>query len=175
MDQQLDSVREFHLQIREIVANEPQLLKHAKQPTRSLAGSLRELLSSYRGERGGPGGLIARTLLSLEETAEWLEAHADDDLDAAADAWADRCYVIMGDAVASGLPVTGAFEAVHRSNMTKSRRDPITGKGRKAENYLAPSIHVVSHTPNNTTSIELASTQQQAISTQAHVVGHNIV
>jgi hypothetical protein len=47
-----------------------------------------------------------RTCLLLEELAEWLSAHARRDLVATADAWADRTWVLFGDA--AGLPAARA-------------------------------------------------------------------
>jgi len=44
--------------------------------------------------------LLSRVALALEELAEWVLAHADQDLKSAA-AWVDRCYVLVGDAVAN--------------------------------------------------------------------------
>ena len=63
--------------------------------------------------------LLSRAAMAVEELGEWIFAHADTDLVAAADSLADRFYVLLGDAVATGLPLGRLFEAVHRSNMTK--------------------------------------------------------
>ncbi len=82
-----------------------------------------------------------RLALALEELAEWAAAHANQDLVAAADAWADRAYVLMGDAVACGLPAQELFEEVHRSNMTKQFgiRTGV-GKAYRGTQYEPPGI-----------------------------------
>lgn len=76
--------------------------------------------------------LLQRAAMALEELAEWLSAHANGDLVAAADAWADRVYVLFGDAVAAGLPAADLFAEVHRSNMTEELDSAGTGKPVKA-------------------------------------------
>ncbi len=53
----------------------------------------------------------------------------------AADAWADRAYVLFGDAVAAGLPAAELFAEVHRSNMTKEPDSAGTGKAVKRPAY----------------------------------------
>ena len=78
--------------------------------------------------------------MAVEELAEWIEAHVAGDLTAAADAWADRCYLLFGDAVATGLGTEAVFDEVHRSNMTKAPVNPATGKAVKSDGYLAPVI-----------------------------------
>jgi predicted HAD superfamily Cof-like phosphohydrolase len=78
--------------------------------------------------------------MAVEELAEWIEAHVASDLTAAADAWADRAYLLFGDAVATGLGTEALFDEVHRSNMTKAPVNPATGKAVKSDGYLAPVI-----------------------------------
>lgn len=84
--------------------------------------------------------LLLRAAMAMEELAEWLAAHAEGDLVAVADAWADRAYVLLGDAVATGLPVAALFAEVHRSNMTKEPDPLSTGKAIKGPDYSAPDI-----------------------------------
>ncbi|MGM0488023.1 MAG: phosphoribosyl-ATP diphosphatase, partial [Planctomycetota bacterium] len=62
------------------------------------------------------------------------------DLVGAADAWADRAYVLFGDAVASGLPAGELFAEVHRSNMSKDLVADGTGKATKGTNYRPPNL-----------------------------------
>ena len=51
--------------------------------------------------------LLSRAAMALEELAEWVTAHARGDLVAAADAWADRAYVLgNGRIVLSGSGAT---------------------------------------------------------------------
>ena len=39
-----------------------------------------------------PDDLIDRARMSIEELAEWIEAHVESNLASAADAWGDRCF-----------------------------------------------------------------------------------
>jgi predicted HAD superfamily Cof-like phosphohydrolase len=87
--------------------------------------------------------LLHRAAMALEELAEWLTAHAQGDLVAVADAWADREYVLLGDAVAGGLPAIELFAEVHRSNMTKEPDSAGTGKAIKGPAYTPPNIRRV--------------------------------
>jgi predicted HAD superfamily Cof-like phosphohydrolase len=79
----------------------------------------------------------------IEELAEWLLSHANDELVAAADAWVDRAYVLLGDAVAAGLPAGELFTAVHQRNMTKEMVADGTGKARKEAAYRPPSLAAI--------------------------------
>lgn len=87
--------------------------------------------------------LLLRLSLALEELAEWLMAHATGDLVGAADAWADRIYALLGDAVATGLPASQLFEAVHASNLSKSPPTTSGGKAVKGPDYVPPNIATV--------------------------------
>ena len=132
-----NSVRDFHLHIGAAVSEVPQLLACGEDSAINLAQGIRQLI---RNSSTSPTDQLSlRAHLALEELAEWLEAHAAGDIVAAADAWADRAYVLFGDAVATGLPATELFNEVHRSNMTKSRAGR-TGKGIKGDEYQPPSI-----------------------------------
>lgn len=62
---------------------------------------------------------IARAQLILEEFMELIKAMEDGDGVETADAVADLCYVVIGTAVAFGLPLESLVAEVHRSNMTK--------------------------------------------------------
>ena len=84
--------------------------------------------------------LLSRTAMAIEELAEWLTAHSDGDLVAAADAWADRAYVLFGDAVATELPAEKLFAEVHRSNMSKEPDSAGSGKAIKGASYNPPRI-----------------------------------
>ena len=139
MDIEIAKVKLFHQAVDAPIAHQPALLETCPREAMRLAGQLRDLLTQTSSE-GSRDPLIARVRMSLEETAEWLEAHAEGDLVAAADAWADRCYVLVGDAVACGLPAAEIFEAVHESNMTKATVDPINGKAIKGKQYKRPRI-----------------------------------
>ena len=93
---------------------------------------------------GSNDQLLGRAALAVEELSEWLATHAANDLIGAADAIADRLYVLLGDAVATGMPLDLLFEEVHRSNMTKL---PFIqtghGRGAKGPTYRRPDINRV--------------------------------
>ncbi len=80
---------------------------------------------------------------AIEELYEWAKAHAESDLVEAADAWADRCYVLFGDAIASGIPAEAIFNEVHRSNMTKSAPSDLHGKGFKNPHFERPLLEPI--------------------------------
>ena len=133
----LNSLRDFHRHIGAAVSDVPQLLACSEESAIKLANGIRQLM---RDNSASPADQLSlRAYLALEELAEWLEAHAAGDIVAAADAWADRAYVLFGDAVATGLPATELFHEVHRSNMTKSGTGQ-TGKGIKGDEYQPPNI-----------------------------------
>lgn len=142
-DAALDMVSEFHKHIGSPVATTPQLLPCSPIPARWLALQIQKL-SRTASQGAGGDALLGRVALALEELAEWVEAHADQDSGAAADAWADRCYVLLGDAVAAGLPAAELFQEVHLSNMTKLRgvRTGV-GKAVRGWQYRAPRIREV--------------------------------
>jgi predicted HAD superfamily Cof-like phosphohydrolase len=120
---------EFHRAIGASVASRPTLLASDRNSARRIAVELRELLARCHPPSYEENELLGRLALELEELAEWVEAHANDDLIAAADAWGDRLYVLLGDAAATGLPAEEIFAEIHRSNMTKTGQQP--GSDRK--------------------------------------------
>jgi len=135
-----NAIMQFHNRMGLDVSNTPRLLPcnatNAKLFADRLLDMAREAATT---SQGTDDLLLSRTALALEEMAEWLLAHAAGDLVAAADAWGDRCYVLLGDAVSAGLPTYGLLVAIHRSNMTKTA-DPAGGKPTKGEDYVAPDI-----------------------------------
>ncbi len=141
MDQLLNCVSEFHQAIGAPIAAAPTLLPGDAAQAAALAVELRAIKDRAK-QRGMLGELLfVRLALALEELAEWLEAHANSDLVAAADAWGDRLYVLLGDAVSAGMPGAAIFEEIHRSNMTKASR-PVgaDGKAVKPGSYLRPRL-----------------------------------
>lgn len=136
-------VRQFHTKIGAPVADAPTLLPSDSEAAASLAGRLQDLAAKTMAGSSDADVLSRRAVIQLEELAEWLTAHAERDLVAAADAWADRAYVLFGDAVATGLPTVGLFTEVHRSNMTKEPDSAITGKAVKGKAYQPPKIRRV--------------------------------
>ncbi len=61
---------------------------------------------------------------------------------AVADALGDICYVTVGAAVAWGIDIAGVWDAIHKSNMTKSADNKrFDGKILKGAGYKPPQIH----------------------------------
>jgi predicted HAD superfamily Cof-like phosphohydrolase len=144
MDDALNKVRKFHRQIGAEVADSPVLLPCQPESASEMGDAIRALLTRCRNMADDGSSLLARLCLALEELAKWVEAHAAGDLVAAADAWGDRLYVLLGDAVAAGLPAAAIFEEVHRSNMTKTAiKAGSLGKGTKAAVFRQPSLRKI--------------------------------
>lgn len=135
----LHAVREFHQAIGAAVSAEPKLLDHRPDLTAQVAQAVRLASALSRASAQHGDDLLARAAMQLEEFAEWLEAHTAKDAEAAADAWGDRLYVLLGDAVAAGLPAREIFAEVHRSNMTKvTSRRGADGKAIKGTKFERP-------------------------------------
>ena len=66
-----------------------------------------------------------RQNMLAEEYQEYVEAENDHDIVEIADALADMMVIIIGTALAYGIPIAKVWEEVHRSNMSKV--DPDTG------------------------------------------------
>lgn len=96
-----------------------------------------------------------RAHLEIEETAEMLEAMAENDEVALLDAFADKQYILCGHAAMYNLPLEAGFMEVHTSNMTKEKQptDPNNSRLRsKGPNYVAPNLERVLRefrTPSN--------------------------
>ena len=139
MRKSLQQVREFHAALGATIAEKPTLLECDAETAREIGTELRDLSCRCGGFSPACGLLFSRLAMDLEELAEWVEAHADGDLVAAADAWGDRQYVLLGDAVAAGLPAREIFDEVHRSNMTKVRMPADgLGKAQKEDSFVKP-------------------------------------
>lgn len=137
----LNDVCDFHRGMRAPVAHTPRLLPG----NAATAGAMADRLQVFADEAAQMAAatndvLLARTAMAIEELGEWLTAHADGDLVAAADAWADRAYVLFGDAVVAGLPAEKLFAEVHRSNMTKEPDSAGSGKAIKGASYDPPRL-----------------------------------
>ena len=144
LDDALAKVRQFHRHIGAPVAERSCLLKCDTFVTAKFATQLLELsllASSHGAETDNQ--LLLRLGMALEELSEWLFAQARGSLMAAADAWADRLYILLGDAAVTGLPAESLFAEVHRSNMTKEAQTDWPGKAVKGKNYRAPDISKV--------------------------------
>lgn len=142
MQSALEKVLCFHQAIGAPVGTVGQLL-----PTDRFAVDqevqLRDMVLQCRQHSIAANDLLARLALSLEELAEWIEAHVDQDFVAVADALGDRLYVLLGDAVAVGCPLDEVFDAVHESNMTKVRDGvDACGKALKGTGYQSPRLNL---------------------------------
>lgn len=131
-------VEEFHERIHAEIGRTPRLLPCNADYAREIAGQLHQLSRAA----GKSEDLFSQRLgMALEELSEWCQAHADGDLEAAADAWADRMYLLLGDAVSAGFPAWKLLFAVHESNMTKAAgRTSDAGKGVKSGEYQPPKL-----------------------------------
>ena len=141
LDDALTKVRQFHQHIGAPVAEGPCLLKCETFVTAKFATQLLELsliASSHGAETDNQ--LLLRLGMALEELSEWLFAQTRGSLVAAADAWADRLYVLLGDAVVTGLPAESLFAEIHRSNMTKEAQTDWPGKAVKGKTFQPPDI-----------------------------------
>jgi predicted HAD superfamily Cof-like phosphohydrolase len=145
LDDAANQVGQFHRHIGAPVADRPALIRGDPNHVALLGTDLLKL-SLAANDLGGQGGgpLLARLTFALEELAEWLFARARGDLAAAADAWADRLYVLLGDAVAAGLPAAALFAEIHSSNMTKEALSTSwQGKGLKGAGFRPPDVRRV--------------------------------
>lgn len=137
----IESVRDFHRHIGAPITQSPTLLPCRREDAATIAVQLRDLATTCRRFSQTAGDLPSRLNLALEEMAEWAEAHAAGDIVAAADAWGDRMYVLLGDAVATGLPGAEVFAEVHRSNMSKDLGSATkSGKGVKSARFVPPDL-----------------------------------
>lgn len=87
---------------------------------------LREFHRVFDCARRDTPGFIDRKTMDLrvdlmhEELLETTEAMFREDMEGIADGLADLAYVVIGTAVAYGIPLDRVFDEVHRANMTKS-------------------------------------------------------
>ena len=143
MQDALDSVHKFHVAMNAPISPTPTLLAYDQTSAATLAEQVKTLATETMAVAPKDEVLLRRASMALEELAEWLVAQTQGDLVAAADAWADRAYVLFGDAVATGLPAASLFDEVHRSNMTKEPDQLRTGKAIKGSAYQPPRIRHV--------------------------------
>lgn len=141
MQSALEKVRCFHQAIGAPISPVGQFLPTSRFAVEQ-AVQLRNMVLQCRQYSITANDLLARLALDLEELAEWVEAHIDQDFRAVTDALGDRLYVLLGDAVAVGCPLEEAFEAVHTSNMTKVRDGvDACGKALKGSGYQSPRLN----------------------------------
>ena len=133
-------VHDFHRLIGAPISDVPTVISCQETVARSMRDRLWDLSQVAAKTATEHDDLFAARLsLVLEELAEWCDAHAKHDLIRAADSWADRAYVLLGNAVVMGLPADQLLREVHKSNMTKGPGGP-NGKGDKSPSYKPPDI-----------------------------------
>lgn len=134
-------VGRFHELIRAPIAELPRTLPVCPDEATAVAAQLMSLRDQIAATCDPSETLLMRAAMAIEELAEWIVAHARLDLVEAADALGDRLYVLIGDAVTTGLPLAGIFQAVHASNLTKQEAcHGAWGKGVKGANYHRPRL-----------------------------------
>jgi predicted HAD superfamily Cof-like phosphohydrolase len=138
----LDLVRRFHERIKAPIAATPQTLNCDAASALAFSIRLTKLSKDLASASNGMHDvLLGRAALAVEELGEWLAAHANGDLVGAGDAIGDRLYVLLGDAVASGLPLSEILFEIHQSNMTKFAGVTTgVGRGVKGPAYSPPDI-----------------------------------
>lgn len=85
-----------------------------------------------------------RRRLVTEEYQELMDAMDAQDLEAIADACVDLVYVVIGCALAHGLPVDALWTAVHHANMAKTKgpKRP-DGKQLKPPGWQPPNVAAI--------------------------------
>lgn len=86
---------------------------------------------------------LLRVRLNQEENAELTEAIQMEDYVQMAKEAADLLYVVIGMCVETGIPINEVFEAVHKSNMSKTGSKDAGGKITKGDDYEPPNIELL--------------------------------
>ena len=148
-DQAIELVRGFHRHIGAPISEAPTL------PTcdRAIANEWANRLFAFSNDASrigfATGDVVAQRLaMALEEMGEELRGISEGSILALADAWADRAVLLIGDAVASGLPASELFLEVSRSNLSKEIAG-MNGKAVKGAGYFRPNIasEITAHFP----------------------------
>ena len=98
--------------------------------------------------------------LISEESQELFDAIAANNLIDIADACADLVYVVIGTAIAYGIPFDRIFSEVHSSNMTKTpikvtnQGDKYGTENPKGPDYMPPQIEKILRNPKQSTDLE---------------------
>lgn len=88
-----------------------------------------------------PEVVVLRLRLMMEELGELSSAMHQNDLVLISDGLADLLYVVVGTAIAYGIPINDVFREVHRSNMTKAPLNQHSKGGKVSkEGYEPPQI-----------------------------------
>lgn len=99
-------------------------------------------------------------LIAEEVKDELLPALSSDNLVEIADGIADSIYVLIGCAIAYGIPIDRIFLEVHRSNMTKTAvKESTPGakygvKTPKGPDYIPPDVEGILFFPEKMTRLE---------------------
>ena len=138
-------VRRFHQRIKAPIAATPQTLNCDPASALMFSDKLTELSKGLAAAANGTEDtLLSRAAMAVEELGEWLAANAKADLTGTADALGDRLYVLLGDAVATGIPLSEVFEAVHESNYSKLPHvTTALGKAFKGPGYQKPDLETL--------------------------------
>lgn len=135
-------VRKFHEKHGYRVDSNEKESEDARRYLAASAESIREVAEALERRSKDLGGNVYRASLTLEETAEWMEALASGVTTDIADAIADRIYLAVGDAVDQGIPLPEIVATVVDSNDTKQKRDPETNHRLrdKGSTYIEPDM-----------------------------------
>jgi predicted HAD superfamily Cof-like phosphohydrolase len=135
-------VRRFHQRIKAPIAATPRTLNCDPASALMFSGKLAALSKELAAAANGTEDtLLSRAAMAVEELGEWLAANAKSDLPGVADALGDRLYVLLGDAVATGIPLSEVFEAVHESNWSKLPHvTTALGKAFEGPTYQKPDL-----------------------------------
>lgn len=144
MDSMTKLVREFHekhgFDVNTSMPDTPTTTAHLRSLSKSIAARAVTLESMFGVI---PDSRLIRAHLLCEELAEAIEGLAERDVVKLADGLGDLSYVTHGTAVAYGIPLDVVEREIHRSNMTKTVRDPSVTDPRlrnKGASYEPPRI-----------------------------------
>jgi hypothetical protein len=153
MRQQQDMVRQFHVRngfsvgITLTVPKSERLKVLLTEASEMMLDYAKQLLELSVDHDGVPDAadreLAMRMHLCVEEPSEMMHAAAEGDEVLMIDAIGDSMYVLLGTGVTFDLPLSEAFDEIHRSNMTKQRQlsDPHGERIRnKGPGYRPPDI-----------------------------------
>lgn len=113
MKQEIDRVEAFHLLDLRPTPERPQLLLGSLAQTHDLATCLRWVRGFLPENHRRDNLLLFNAAAGLDGTDQWLDAHVNNDLAQAGNAWAERLYSTLNDAVAGGRDASKLFEEIH--------------------------------------------------------------
>lgn len=83
---------------------------------------------------------LLRGRLIVEESAEFLKAASQQNMEEMVDAIGDLLYVVYGTAVVMGVDMEPISEEIQKSNMSKEGSHDSGGKVMKGSNFIPPDI-----------------------------------